>query len=136
MEENPKIEVDEKTVDREFERWVDMNDLDLGNEGLDENEARDNEKDILRIKRCIRNEKIAIDENGLLQFSPKDGDIIVFYEPTGVDLAAMDRRKKDHDVSKMFATLGSVTKTSANRFQKMPMSDLKVCMSVITLFLV
>jgi len=47
----------------------------------------------------------------------------------------MDKRGQGQDFSKTFETMGSMTKTHANKFSKMAMADLKVCQAITTLFL-
>lgn len=122
----------------EFDRFVDLMDLDISDDFLD----NDEKKDLAELKRkfttSVQKGELLVLENGEVSYTPQrseDKTIIVFSECTGAALQAMDRRKKSEDTGKLFAAMGSITHTSAATFSKMKMYDLKVCMAVTTLLM-
>jgi hypothetical protein len=80
---------------------------------------------------------LSINESGEAVFTPTSGNTapITFPEPTGTDVQAMDRYKKDHAITKLHGFLASVAKQPLPRFQSMKKRDLDVCEAIGVLFL-
>jgi hypothetical protein len=130
--------VDNETACAEFQRFIDLNCIFVGIEtlGKEDKEAFVEAKG--RIVSAIERGDLTINDDGEATYTPrrsKDTNDIVFREPTGATLTAMDRKKQGEDVGKMFATMADMTGTNAKTFSAMRMSDLKVCMAVFNLFL-
>ena len=131
-----KIALD--VAEAEFDRFVDIMDLDLSTEGMSADDKRDFTLQRDRIVKAIQVGSLTIDDDGCPVFTPtmvEDANPITFYEPTGASYMAMDRKKAGEDMSKLFATMADMTKTSSGLFSKMKSRDLKVCMAISTLFL-
>ena len=127
-----------EVAENEFKRFVELMDLDIDVNTMDDEDKQNFEPLKKRIVNAIMNGSLTINDNGEPTYTPrrsKDAEPITFYEPTGASLMAMDRRKKNEDVGKMYAIMGDITKTHSNVFAKMKMADLKVCQSLVTLFL-
>ena len=104
-----------------------------------EAEARDGfEKQKSRIVKAICAGNLVFNDASEPVYSPQlDTGVpsITFSEPRGASLMAMDGKKQNHDVTKMFAVMADMSKTHTNLFSKMARRDLYVCMAVTTLFL-
>lgn len=127
-----------EVAEQEFNRFVDAMDLDVDPDGMDEEDLKGFETQKQRVIEAIKQGILVINDDGEPVFTPQrtqDIESITFYEPTGASLMAMDRRKKNEDMAKMYALMGSITKVHANTFAKMKMSDLKVCQAITILFL-
>jgi len=126
-------------AEAEFNRFTEKMDLDVNTEGMSADDKRDFTLQKDRLVRCIMEGSLTIDEDGQPTYTPQraGGDVnaITFYEPTGASYIAMDRKKVGEDMGKLFATMADITQTSSGLFSKMKNADLKVCMSITTLFL-
>jgi hypothetical protein len=88
-----------------------------------------------RIIKAICSGRLVVDEKGQPVFTPTSGDPITFHEWTGASLMAMDQKKKDQAIGKVYAAMADMTKQPAVRFAKMLGRDLKVCQAITGLFL-
>ena len=127
-----------KAAEKEFERFVTSMDLAVDTEGMDAEDKKDftDHRDI--VVRGIREGSVVINDNGELVFTPQRSegeDAITFHEATGATLMAMDKRKANEDMRKLFASMAETTHTHSSLFSKMKMSDLKVCMAAFTLLM-
>lgn len=130
--------VAKEVAEEEFNRFVDLMDLDVDPVDMDEDDRKGFTQQKDRILSAIQSGALVVKDTGEPVFTPQrtnDADTITFYEPTGASLMAMDRKKKTEDIGKLYAAMGDITKTHSNVFSKMKMADLKVCMAVTTLFL-
>lgn len=119
----------------EFDRFIETMAIQADRSKMDDEDAAafSGQRDL--IVSAIESEKLIIDESGQPIFTPVKGDPIVFYEPTGATLMAADQKKKNADISRMYAMIGDMTKQPPARFASMPMRDVKVCLALATLFL-
>lgn len=80
---------------------------------------------------------LCVDEKGQPVYTPQLGNSgpIVFYEPSGADLMAMDQAKKGHDIEKQNKLLAAMTKRHPGDFAKLAMRDYRVCTAIQVLFL-
>jgi len=132
------FKVDSETAENEFNRFVDMMDLDLDATFMDEEDRKGLELQKRRIVRSIQSGALVINDEGEPVFTPQRSneiEALTFHEPTGSAFMAMDKRKKNEDVSKMYAVMAEMSKVHSNVFSKLKGSDLKVCQAVVTLFL-
>lgn len=124
-----------EVAEAEFWRFVETMAIqaDRSKMNADDEKAFDDQRDL--IVSAIESERLIVDDTGQPIFTPVKGDPIVFYEPTGATLMAADQKKKNADISKLYAMIGDMTKQPPARFAAMPMRDVKVCIALATLFL-
>lgn len=130
--------VAKEVAEAEFLRFVDAMDLDVEPSDMDEDDLKGFNQQKNRIISAIQSGSLVVSDKGEPIYTPQrtnDAQAITFYEATGSALMAMDRKKKTEDIGKLYAAMGEITKTHANVFSKMKMSDLKICMAITTLFL-
>jgi hypothetical protein len=121
----------------EFERFTEAMGLELYESGMAEEDRKSFVVARERLFKAMQAGSLVIDESGRAVFTPVVGDRspIVFHEPSGASLMAMDQKKTGHDVGKMFAFMADATKQPPSRFAGMANRDLKVCQSITMLFL-
>ena len=127
-----------EVADAEFNRFVEGNAILVDYKGADKEDKDDFNEQKERIVQAIMSGSMVVNEDFEPVYTPqrtKDADSLTFHEPTGASLMAMDRKKKNEDVGKLYATMGDMTRTDAKTFSSMKMADLKVCMAVTVLFL-
>lgn len=123
-------------AEHEFMRFVEAMDLDVDPTGWDDEDKRSFEEAKRKLVSALRSGKLVIDEHGQPVFTPSQPptDPITFYEPTGATLMAMDQKKKNHDVAKMYAAMADMTRQPMTRFSKMVNRDVKICTAIASLF--
>jgi hypothetical protein len=124
-----------EVCEQEFERFADAMDLDVDPTRMDAADLKtfDDARHVLL--RAMERGQLVIDEKGQPVFTASDGTAITFYEPTGATFMSMDTKKKEQEVAKMYAIMAEITRLPDKTFSKMPMRDLKVCRTIVTLFL-
>lgn len=130
--------IDRESAERDFNRFVELMDLDLSPDGMDENDKDDLAKHKRVIIRSIMRGSLTVDDNGEIDYVPHRTDGIEklhFYEPEGSFMVEMDRRKAGHDISKVHALIGAMTKTSIQTVNRLKGTDYKVAQAVVLLFL-
>lgn len=133
-----EYKVDAKTAENEIDRFATAMDLDLDTSEMDEEDrkALDQQKRVLILS--IQKGNLVVNDNGEPVFTPTIGDNLeplTFYEPSGASFMTMDKKKKNHDVAKMYGIMGDMTKTYPKVFSQMKHRDSKVCQAIVTLFL-
>ena len=129
-------QVDRETAERDFDRYAEMNDIDLDLEGLDENDKIDTQNQIQIIIKAIMRGQCRINEDGSATYTTKNGKELTFSDPGAPAWTAMDKKKEHRLFSKMCAGLAVMTKTSEATFTGMKSSlDIKFCQAIYTLFL-
>jgi hypothetical protein len=130
--QKPEMKFDEKSAISEFERmanrWRSKIDQD------DDQAKADVGMSIDKVIDAIRAGRIGVGEDALPVLYVDGKDDLKFYPPNGSVTMAMDQRKKDHDVSKVYAGLAKWTKTSVPTFGKMEPADLDLCLALFVLF--
>ena len=135
MAEN-KVSVE--MAEQEFDRFAEAMDLEFDTSNMDQEDVKGFGHNKGIIIKAIQKGALVIDDKGQPVYTPQrtsDVKPIVFHEPTGASLMAMDGGKKTEDVKKLYHVMADVTERDAKLFSSMKMADLKVCMAVITLFL-
>lgn len=135
MAEN-KVSVE--MAEQEFDRFAEAMDLEFDTSNMDQEDVKGLYHNKGIIIKAIQKGSLIIDEQGQPVYTPQrtsDVSPIVFHEPTGASLMAMDGGKKTEDVKKLYHVMADVTQREPKLFSAMKMADLKVCMAVITLFL-
>ena len=133
-----KYKVDEDTATAEFDRFMEMMDIDVDPAGMDDEDKVDFGRHKGLLVKVIRRGSLVINDKGEPVFTPQRGEggsPITFHEPKGSAIMAMDRKKRGHDVGKMFASIADMTGTSSSTYSNMYSSDLKICLAIATLFL-
>ncbi|MES1178950.1 MAG: hypothetical protein ABUL62_31835 [Myxococcales bacterium] len=133
----PELKIATEVAEAEFDRFAAAMDFDLDAKAMDEDDRKAFAATKRTVVRSIEQGHLVVDDSGQPVFTPQldDKSPITFYEPKGISLLAMEARKKGEDVSKMFASMGNMTKQHPSRFVKMSQRDLRVCMALATLFL-
>ena len=134
----PKDKVDPESAEVDFVRWCEAFDIDIDPDHMDDDDRTGFDKQKRRIIDAMRAGFLVINEADLPVYTPQyiEGiDPITFREPKGASLMAMDGKKKNYDVTKLFAVMANMTKLSTNQYAKMGKRDLYVCMAVASFFL-
>jgi hypothetical protein len=123
----------------EFDRFCEAMDLDVDASRMDEDDRGGLEKLRAKFVRSIMRGILTLDEEGIptvhLQCPVGDVSKVMFPEPTGDTLLAMDKGKQNQNVGKMFSMMGAMTSNPPHVFAKMKKRDLDVCTAVTQLFL-
>lgn len=130
--------IDKETAVVEFDRFTETMDLDMSMVGLSVEDKADLEGARDKVIIAICRGSLVINDIGEPVFTPQLSDStaeIVFHEPTGASLMAMDRAKKSADIQKTYLVLADITRLNSKAFSNLKMRDLKVCLAVLTLFL-
>lgn len=129
--------VAKEVAEAEFERFLESMDLDADPSTMDADDAKAFDEAKRTLVRAIERGSLVVDEKGQPIYTPQLGDIgaITFYEPTGASFIAMDGKKKDQQMAKMFAVMADMTRKPAATFSKLTMRDFKICQTLVTLFL-
>lgn len=126
-----------EVAEREFERFAEAMDLDVGIDDMDDDERRDFSLHKRRFLKAVQAGHLQVDEEGQPVFTPQVGNQkeLVFHEPDGAALMEMNRAKSNKSVKQQHLVLAAITKTSAKRFATMKNRDLKVCYALLAFFL-
>lgn len=124
-----------EVAESEFDRFIEAMDIDVDPAGMDDEDKKSYESARRLIVGAIRAGRVTVDAQGQPIFAPNEGQPITFFEATGASLMAMDQKKKNHDVTKMFAAMADITKQPITRYAKMAKRDLKICLAFAALFL-
>lgn len=128
-------QVAKEVAEAEFQRFCDLMDLDVDTSEMDDEDRKSLDQAKRRVCLAIQDGRLTIDDAGQPTFAPKEGEPIVFHEPTGETIMDTDAVKKSKDVTKMVQFMVSMTRTNMAVFRKMPQRDLRVCQSITALFL-
>ena len=137
-EDKEKSKTGDDVAEAEFNRFVDKMDLDVDDTMLNDEVKAALVLNRRRFLRAIKAGSLVVDEDGVPTFTPvksENKNPIIFHEPTGASLMAMDRKKEGADVGKMFAIMSDFTKQNQNVFAGLLTSDLNVCTAIATLYL-
>lgn len=133
-----EYKVDQETATVEFNRFTESMDLDVNLAEMSEEEEAEFKKHRGRLIKALQVGSLVINEEGEPIFTPQRGETetpIIFQEPRGSAIMAMDQKKKGHEVGKLYAIMADITGQTTGTFSKMKMSDLKICTAITTLFL-
>lgn len=133
-----EYKVSVEMAEQEFNRFAEKMDLEFDISEMDPEDVKGFEQQKGIILKAIQKGSLVIDDDGQPVYTPqRTPDIapIVFHEPTGASIMAMDGGKKTEDVKKLFRVMADATRREPKVFSNLKMADLKVCMAVMTLFL-
>lgn len=134
------IKIAREVAQLEFDRFVDLMSINIDVDRMDDVDKANTKTDMETFIKATMGGFLVVNDEGepiytCQRTNGNDVEPFVFSEPTGAALMAMDRRKQTEDVGKLFASMAEITGRPANLFSKMKMSDLKVCMAIVGLFL-
>lgn len=129
--------VAKEVAEAEFNRFLESMDLEADPSIMDADDTKAFEDAKRKLVQAIERGTLAVDEKGQPIYTPQVGELgpITFYEPTGASFIAMDGKKKEQQMAKMFAVMADMTHKPAATFSKMAMRDFKICQTLVTLFL-
>ncbi len=132
--------VDSATAENEFNRFVDLMDLDFNSDDMDAEDLTSFNKTKRRLIKAIERGSLIINDNGEAVYTPvnektKHKEAITFHERTGSALMAMDSKKKNEDVKKTYAVMAEMCKLSPAVFASMVGIDIKICESIFMLLM-
>lgn len=134
-----EYKVDRQTAESEFDRFLDSMDIDGDTSQMSEEDRAGFESQRQTVVSAIMKGHLVINESGEPVLEPRTVEVpdgrITFHEPQGASYMAMDMKKKGHDVGKMFALMGEMTKQPPKVFANMKQRDLKICQAISVLFL-
>lgn len=137
----PEPSVSEDVALSEFNRFCETMDLDVAEARMDAGDLKSFKEARHILVRAIMAGSLVVDDKGQPVYTPKtahpalDGGTITFYEPTGASFMSMDTKKREEEVAKTFGIMASMTHLPEHVFSKMPQRDLKVCRTIVMLFL-
>lgn len=130
--------IEREMAEQEFYRFTHTMDLDVDESSMNQEDLEGFKQQKEKIIRAIQTGSVIINEAGEPVFTPRRTDgapAIIFHEPDGAALMAMDRRKAQESIAKLYAAMAEITKVPAKTFANMKMPDLKICIAIVTLFL-
>lgn len=134
-----EYKVDRQTAENEFDRFLDSMDIDGDTSQMSEEDRNGFQSQRQTVISAIMKGHLVINESGEPVLEPRTVEVpdgrITFHEPQGASYMAMDMKKKGHDVGKMFALMGEMTKQPPKVFANMKQRDLKICQAISVLFL-
>jgi hypothetical protein len=123
----------QEVAESEFERMILKNKIKLNLDSMTDVDKADFTGSIEKVIDSIMDGTLVINEEHLPVLNNGDQQI-TFHKPTGKVLMAMDTKKKDHDISKLYASLSDWTKTSIPTFANMGQARLSICLALFNLF--
>ena len=132
--------VDKETAESEFNRFINMMDLDLDTADMDVEDLNAFKRQKGKVLRAIEKGSLIINDDGEAVYTPsnpksKYSEAITFHERTGASLMAMDTKKKNHDVAKTYAVMGDMCNVHQNVFAGLVGNDVKVCEALFALLM-
>lgn len=122
-------------AESEFRRFVDEMELDVDPAMMDEDERKAFDLLRRRLLDALRRGQLVIDKEGRPVFTPTGAtESITFNRPRGKDLLAMDRHKAYAERAKTFTVMAEITKAPRELFENMAGRDLRICLSITSLF--
>lgn len=122
-------------AEQEFERFVELNDLDFDLDGDDTEDVKSTRRKLIK---AIAKGYLTIDERGVPTVHPKrteGGKPVVFSRLMGACMLASDKRGSKENVAKTFAAISEATGTPSNELSAMHVRDALLCQTIIAVFL-
>lgn len=130
--------VSKEVAEAEFQKFIDLMDIDANPELMDEDDAKGFTTNKDRFIRGVMRGKVSVNENGepeLRTSRTENVEKLVFFEPSAATLMAMDRKKSGQSMAKMLSLMDDLTKSPAGTCSKLVGDDYKIAMAVTTIFL-
>ena len=127
-------------ADEEFEKWAEIFYLDCDVESMDSEEADDFKKIKKQFVLSLRLGRVSIDEDGdltlkLIEPLGEKTELVFAQKFNSSAFIQMDRHKEKESMKKTLSFLGGWTKTDPRQLYKLDARDMKLCLSLTTLFL-
>jgi len=127
-------------AEAEFNRFVELMDLDLDTSEMDAEDLTAFKKQKKRIIKSITTGDLIVNDEGEAVFTPsnarsKHKDALTFHERTGASLMAMDTKKNNHNVAKTYAVMADMCQVPQKVFAGLAGSDIKVCEALFALLM-
>lgn len=135
METEQHYPVDQETAEAEFERFVELNEIDADESAMDAEDLPFYRKQRRRMVGAIMDGSLTIDEDGCPEYTPQHRDTrnknpVKFRPRSGASLMASDLKKQSHQVAKTYAIMGDMTQQDPKRFAGMAGRDIKICETI------
>jgi hypothetical protein len=126
-----------EVAESDFDRFIEAMDIDVDPAFLDDDDKKNLKQARSIFVEAVMEGVLTVDVNGRPVFTPKRGNTkpITFNEPDGAALLTMDGKKKGHDIAKSYVLLAAITKEPVVRFSNMKQRDLRICSTLLALFL-
>ena len=128
--------ISQEMAEAEFDRFVEMMDLELDPADMNDNEKSEMLDASKRVKRAIQRGSLIINDDGEAIYTPQRTESknpFHFRELDGHALLASDKRKESARVSQGFTMMGQMCKCSPNFFANLKGVDLKVTQAIFVL---
>lgn len=124
-------------AEQEFERFADSMDIDIDTDSLNEEDVASFNEVRKKFIKALQKGSLVVNDEGEAVFTTTRGEPISlrFREPDGAALQAVDKRKKNEDVAKLYSIMGAISGKPPKTFANMKMADLKVCQAITTLLM-
>ena len=132
--------VDRETAELEFNKWAAAMDLTakLDPATLDDADRKEVATEKRRLVDAIMDGRLVVNDKGEFVFTPVTEERpqpILFSEPSGAALMAIDKAGERENVRKSFNVLAEITGQNVPRYARMKNRDLSVCTAILILFL-
>lgn len=129
--------ISKEEAESEFERFAEAMDLDLDTDYMDESDLNGFMRQKSRVIKALQRGSLVINQQGEAEYTPQNPETrhqetLTFHERTGAAILAMDGKKKNHDVAKMYSVLASLCRVDPKVFAGMVGIDGKVCEALFT----
>lgn len=132
--------VAKEVAESEFDRFVDMMDLDVDVSIMDEEDVTAFKKQKSRIIKAMMAGSLVINDKGEAAYVPqhdrsKYKELITFREYSGATGMATDGKKKNQSVAATYAMMADMTGLHTKTFAGLVGSDIKICMAIYLLLM-
>ena len=132
--------MDKQSAEVEFQRFADVQDLDIDTDDMDAEDKSTFDNQKRRLILALMKGSLVINEAGLPVYTPHnpesgDTEAITFHAPGGADFIQMDRKKKNYDITKTHALLASMTHLPETTFLNLKGGDYLMCTAIIGFFM-
>lgn len=128
-----------EVAEQDLEKFAEAMDLDIDESKMSDEDLKPWKPLKEAFINAVMNKSLVVNDSGEPEFTqrraPGETNAIVFHEPTGATLQAMDTKKDGQQIGKTFAALAAMTGTTAATFSKMKNKDLQVCLTIFNIFL-
>lgn len=134
------VEISTEVAEQEFERFVSAMDLDFEASNMDANDLVQFKRQKKILIKAISNSSLNVNDDGEFVYTPqhkrsKYKEEITFYERDGAALMAMDGKKPDHNVAKMYAVLAVMCKVPPKTFAGLVGVDIRISEAIFALLM-
>jgi len=123
-----------EVAEQDFLRFCEAQRIDTGFEDFTEEDKDAFDGHKRKIVKAIQRGQIVVNDQNQAVFTANNLEL-VFKQPKGSSLIAMDRAKKGQDMGAMYNVMGDIVGQHPSVFSKMDAVDVKVCLAVTALFL-